>query len=557
MDVDLAGAIAAVAAAVPEREAVVHGDRRRTYREFVDEANRFARVLHERGLGLHRERPELAGYESGQDHLALYLHNGIEFLEANVGAFAARVAPFNVNYRYVDDELVALFADQRARAVVFHSTFAPVVERIAARLPHLEHLFQVADGSGAALARGAVWYHEVIAGLPADPPPVRPSPDDLYVLCTGGTTGTPKGVLWRQADLFVAALGGMSTRTRAEFTSLAELAEEAELKGGKRNLATAPFMHGAAQWTALTTLTHGNTVIVTPGTGSFDPAAVWATVERERVTLVQVVGDSFVRPLLDALDDQDVDSLRIVNNGGAVLSVTAKQRILERLPGRLIVDGLGSSEAGPIGNHMTSDDATTTEFTLGPFGCVLAEGLDRVLDEGDPSVGWLTTRGRIPLGYLNDPERTARTFPVIDGVRYAVAGDRGRYRPDGTVELLGRDAVTINTGGEKVFAEEVEEALLAHPSVADVVVCGRPSERWGNEVVAVVSLRPGASADPDDLRRVAGRSLARYKLPKQIVFRDRVQRSPAGKADYAWARAQAEAADPAAAPAADPSDRRR
>ena len=231
--------------------------------------------------------------------------------------------------------------------------------------------------------------------------------------------------------------------------------------------------------------------------------------------------------------------MRFVNNGGAILSVAAKQRILEQIPGSVVVDGLGSSEAGPIGNH-TADDGTlgATEFTLGPYGCILSEDLDAVIEPGDPALGWLATRGRIPLGYLGDPERTARTFPVVDGQRFAVAGDRGRYRADGTVELLGRDAVTINTGGEKVFAEEVEQAILGHPAVADVIVCGRPSERWGSEVVAVVALRPGADADPDELRATAGRSLARYKLPKQIVFRPQVRRSPAGKADYAWARAQ-------------------
>ncbi len=543
VEFDLAGVIGAIARTVPDRECVVHGEDRRSYRDFVANTNRFANVLHAHGLGLHRDRAELAGFESGQDHLALYLHNGIEFLEANVGAFAARVAPFNVNYRYVDDELVPLFADQRARAVVFHATFAPIIERITPRLPTLDLLVQVEDDSGRDLARGAHWYHELLRDQPSTPPPVSPSPDDLYVLCTGGTTGTPKGVLWRQGDLFVAALGGASSRTRREFTSLEQLVEEATERGGKRNLATAPFMHGAAQWTALTALTHGNTVVITPGTGSLDPAHVWATVERERVTLLQVVGDAFARPLLDELahGDYDVSTVRFVNNGGAILSVAAKQRILEQIPGSVVVDGLGSSEAGPIGNHTADDgDLGATEFTLGPFGCILSEGLDAVIEPDEPAQGWLATRGRIPLGYLGDPERTARTFPVIDGQRFAVAGDRGRYRADGTVELLGRDAVTINTGGEKVFAEEVEQAILRHPAVADVIVCGRPSERWGSEVVAVVALGAGADVDPDELRAIAGRSLARYKLPKQIVFRPQVRRSPAGKADYAWARAQTE-----------------
>lgn len=547
MEFDLSSVIAAVAEAVPDREAVVHGGQRRTYAEFVGRANQFARLLHDHGLGLHAERSTLAAHESGQDHVALYLHNGIEFLEANVGAFAARTAPFNVNYRYVDDELAALLGEQRARAVVFHSRFAPVIDRIAPRLEHLALLVQVADDSDHDLATGALWYDVALAARPTTAPPLSPSPDDLYVLCTGGTTGTPKGVLWRQADLYVAALGGMSTRTRTEFASTADLVTEAVERGAKRNLATAPFMHGAAQWTALTTLTHGNTMVLTPGVGSLDPAAVWTTVERERVTFLQVVGDSFARPLLDELDRHpyDVSSLRILNNGGATLSVDAKQRLLDRIPGLSIVDGLGSSEAGPIGHHMTDRESLEgSTFRLGPFGRVLSADLDAVLDPDDDSVGWLATTGRIPLGYLGDTERTARTFPLIDGVRFAVAGDRGRFRPDGSVELLGRDAVTINTGGEKVFAEEVEQALLRHHAVHDVVVCGRPSVRWGNEVVAIVALRAGAAATPEELCATAGESLARFKLPKLIVFRDQVQRSPAGKADYAWARAQAGEAAP-------------
>jgi acyl-CoA synthetase (AMP-forming)/AMP-acid ligase II len=541
MEFDLSTVIAAIGAAVPDRECVVHGGTRRTYADFCARANQLAHVLHDAGFGLHTDRAALAGHESGQDHLALYLHNGVEFLETNVGAFAARVAPFNVNYRYVDDELVALLTEQRARIVVFHSSFAPIVDRITARLPSVGLLLQVDDDSGHGLARGARWYEEALADRPTTPPPVTPSPDDLYVLCTGGTTGTPKGVLWRQGDIFASALGGVSARTRAEFTSLDELVDEAVSKGGKRNLPTAPFMHGAAQWTALTALTHGNTVVVTPGVGGLDPAAVWATVERERVTLLQLVGDSFARPLLDELDrhDYDVSSLRVVTNGGAILSVEAKQRLLARFPRLLIADGLGSSEAGPIAHHVVDTEAVdATTFALGAHGRVLGADLDRLLEPPDPSIGWLATTGRIPLGYLGDPDRTARTFPVVDGVRYAVAGDRARFRADGTVELLGRDAVTINTGGEKVFAEEVEQAILTHPAVADVVVCGRPSERWGSEVVAVVALRDGETVDAEELREHAASSLARYKLPKQIVFRPAVRRSDAGKADYAWARAQ-------------------
>ena len=542
MEFDLAHVFGAVAEAVADRDAVVHGDRRTSYGELRDRVHQVANLLHGRGLGCHRERSALAGHESGQDHLALYLHNGTEFLEVNLGAYAARVAPFNVNYRYVDDELVALLADQRARAVAYHETYAPVVDRIRHRLPELELLLQVADGSGHSLVDGALWYHEAVASQPTAPPPVDASPDDLYVLCTGGTTGTPKGVLWRQADIYAAALGGTSVRTRQEFTSLEEIAEEAVARAGRRNMATAPFMHGAAQWTALTSLTQGSTLVVPGDVHSLDPVDVWSTVEREGVTLLQIGGDAFARPLLDELDrgSHDVRTLRVLTNGGAILSADSKARFLAHRPGLLIADGLGSSEAGPIASNVAAGDAAaTTVFELGPNGHVLAPDLDGELVAPDPTVGWLASSGRIPLGYLGDPERTARTFPWVGGTRYAVAGDRARFRADGLVELLGRDSVTINSGGEKIFAEEVEQALLDHPAVHDAVVCGRPSTRWGSEVVAVVALRPGTSATADELREAAGAHLARYKLPKDIVFRDRIARSPAGKADYAWARAQA------------------
>nr|WP_249420491.1 AMP-binding protein [Rhabdothermincola salaria] len=538
----MADVIRAVADAVPDRDGIVHGDRRASYRHFRTRVDQVANLLHAHGLGCHHDRAGLANHESGQDHLALYLHNSIEFLEVNVGAYAARVAPFNVNYRYVDDELVPLLADQRARAVAYHETYAPVIDRIRHRLPDLDLLLQVADGSGHGLVEGALWYHEAVADQPTVPPPVETSPDDLYVLCTGGTTGTPKGVLWRQADIYAAALGGTSVRTRREFTSLDEIAEEAVARGGRRNMPTAPFMHGAAQWTALTTLAQGSTLVVPTNVVSLDPVDVWSTVEREGVTLLQIVGDAFARPLLDELDRarHDVSSLRVLTNGGAILSRDSKARFLAHRPGLLIADGLGSSEAGPIASNVAEGDAAaTTVFDLGPNGHILAPDLDGEIGAPDPTVGWLASSGRIPLGYLDDPERTARTFPVADGTRYAVAGDRARFRPDGLVELLGRDSVTINSGGEKIFAEEVEQALLGHPAVHDAVVCGRPSTRWGSEVVAVVALRPGAAATVEELREAAGAHLARYKLPKDIVFRDRIERSPAGKADYAWARAQA------------------
>ncbi|HWL44911.1 MAG TPA: acyl-CoA synthetase [Ilumatobacter sp.] len=548
MEFNIADVIGAVAAAVPDRDGIVHGPHRRSYAELVERSNRFARAIGALGLGCQIERRHLAAYESGQSHLALYLYNGPEYLEALVGAFAARVAPFNVNYRYVEHELVQLLSEQQASGVVFHSEFAPTVDRLRRQLPRLTVFVQVDDGSGNGLLPGAVWYEAALAAATAQRPDLGASPDDLYILCTGGTTGMPKGVLWRQADLFVGALQGASTRLQREYASIAEIVDEAIGRGGRfRTMATAPFMHGAGQWSALTALTHGNTCVLPTEVRTLDPVDVWHTVERERVTMLQVVGDAIVRPLLDEFDrgSYDVSSLRYVVNGGATLSEHAKQRLFERLAGVTLTDGLGTSESGAIAtaNSSTATPPSGSErqsvFEPRPGVVLLSDDQTRRLHPGDDELGWIAASGRMPLGYLGDPDRTARTFVEVAGVRYAIVGDRGVYRADGRIELRGRDSVTINSGGEKIFAEEVEQAILAHEGVADVVVCGRPSPRWGSEVVAIVALRAGIELGADELLATAGQRIARYKLPKAFVFRDSIARSPAGKADYRWAQRQA------------------
>lgn len=540
---NLASIAEAVAAAVPDREFFVHGDVRLTYAEFMDRARRCARVLHDAGLGCRTERLGLAGHQSGQDHLALYLHNGREFLEANVGAYAARVAAFNVNYRYVDEELVGLLGDLDTVAVVFHGTFAPRLARVRDQLPHLRLLLQVDDGSGQPLLPGAVWYEQALAQASAEPLDEVPSPDDLYILCTGGTTGRPKGVLWRQADIWVAALGGTRPADGTEFDSLAEVASHAAAHPAAPTIVIAPFMHGAGQWSALASLTHGNTVVLPDEVTRLSPADILDVCEREKVARMMVVGDAFVRPLLDEYEQhpRDLTALRFLINGGAGLSRASWDRLRANWPWVVMADGLGSSETGTTAMASVADHDPGV-FTPAPTARVLSDDRSRVLAPGADESGWTANLGRIPLGYYRDEAKTAATFPVVDGVRYVVPGDRARYRPDGRIELQGRDSVTINSGGEKIFAEEVEQALLQHPAVQDVVVCGRPSERWGSEVAAVVSLRTGEQADVEGLLTEAARHLARYKLPKVIVFRDVVERSPSGKADYRWARQQVEEA---------------
>jgi acyl-CoA synthetase (AMP-forming)/AMP-acid ligase II len=522
----------AIAATRPDAECLVFRDRRFTWADVTERTRRLANHLIGEGLGCHVEREHLAGHESGQDHLAIYLHNGNEYLESMLGSLKARVAPFNVNYRYVAEELRYLLGDSRARAVVVHSQFAPTLAEVLPELPDLRVILQVPDASGHDLLPGAVWYEDALAAASPDRPAVAWSPDDLYILYTGGTTGMPKGVMWRNGDAMVECFGG--SRSAADIDGFL-----AEAETGLRALLAPPFMHGAGHWMSFHTWLGGGTVFVQSVPERLDPADIWGLVERERLNFLLIVGDAFARPLLDELDrsSYDLSSLTVLLSGGAPLSANLKDEFLRHLPTLMIVDGLGSSEAGGQVSHVSvGANASTGTFELTPGNHVLSADLDRVLEPGDDELGWLAKSGRLALGYLGDRKKTERTYPVIDGVRYAVPGDRARLRTDGTVELHGRDSVTINSGGEKIFAEEVEAAVKAHEGVYDCVVAGRPSERWGNEVVAVVRAREGYDVDEASILREAEKHIARYKLPKSIVFVDEIVRSPSGKADYRWAK---------------------
>jgi fatty-acyl-CoA synthase len=532
----------AIAAARPEREAVVFRERRLTHAQLAERSRRLANALLARGLRVHRERGELAGFESGQDHVALYLYNGPEYLEGMLGACRARAASINVNYRYVEEELFYLLDNCGARAVIYHAEFAPRIARLRAKLPKLELLIQVADDSGERLLPGAVDYEALLAESSAAAPPISPSPDDLYILYTGGTTGMPKGVLWRQADIFAAALGGRRN-DGSEFASREELVAHANSFPPLEALIGPPLMHGAAQWVTFQMWVNGATVLFPSENKRLDPDEFWSLAERERVTNISIVGDAFARPLLDQLARKryDLSALISIGSGGAPLSLANKREFLERFPQARIYDGMGSSEGGSQAINVSSAQTgpSVGKFQVSRGSVVLAEDLSRVLPASDSSLGWLAVTGRVPLGYLGDAAKTARTFPVIDGVRYSVPGDRARHVAGGGIELLGRDSVCINSGGEKIFAEEVEHALKLHPDVFDAVVAGRPSERWGEEVIAVVALRSGAVADRKALLAAAEAHIARYKLPKAFVFVPSIQRSPSGKADYRWAREQA------------------
>lgn len=546
VDVELcvAGICDALAQAHPDRACLVHRDRELTWAAVRDRTRRLASVLAGAGLGIHGDPARARRWESVHDHVALHLHNGPEYLEGMLGAWTARCAPFNVNYRYVADELCHLLDDASAAAVVVHECFTPVLAEVLPRLAEPPRLvLQVADGSGNGLLDGALDYEDALAS--ADPDRVRGiesewSGDDLYLCYTGGTTGLPKAAMWRQADFLVGALG-VRSRDGTEVDSVDELVDAAA-GATLRALPAPPLMHGAAHWNALSCWIAGGTVIIQDHPERFDPDDVLCAVERHGATSLLVVGDPMARPLADRLraGAHDTSSLRHLLSGGAVLSPQLKAELLDLLPGVRIVDVLGSTESGRTGvAGLRRGDDVRSGFAPSSGAAVLRGDRSGLLAPGDAEVGWLARSGRVPLGYLGDRERTEATFPVVDGVRYAVAGDRARWLADGTIELHGRDSVCINTGGEKVFAEEVETAVKAHPAVLDAVVCGRPSERWGEEVVALVQLRGETDVTDEELLGSAAEHIARFKLPKEVIRLDALVRSPAGKADYRWAKAVA------------------
>lgn len=526
----------AIAEQIPDRECLIYRDRRLTWSQITDRTRRLAAVLRAHGLGCTRERSALRGWESGQDHVALYLYNGNEYLEGMLGAYKARCAPFNVNYRYVDEELLYLLDNADATAVIYHAAFAPTLARLRDRLPKVRLWLQVADESGEALLPGALDYEKALADA-APEPPRDLSADDLYILYTGGTTGMPKGVLWRQEDIYLGAMGGpLPERTLEAIVAKAKA-------GGPRSLPAPPFMHGAAHWVAFNLWAVGGTIVVQSEPRRLDPDDIWSTAEREKVNMMTIVGDAFGRPLADQLEKKqyDLSSLLLLTSGGAILTAALKNEFLRLLPNLKLLDAVGSSESGAQASQFSAAGAKATsgDFALAPQSCVLKDDLSGLVEAGSGEIGWFAREGSIPLGYYKDAEKTAKTFPEVGGRRFAIPGDRATVEADGKLKLLGRDSVTINSGGEKIFAEEVEQAIKHHPDVYDCVVVGTPHERWGQQVTALVKLREGARRDDESLRRIAAEHIAQYKMPKRFVYVGEMVRAPSGKADYRWAKARA------------------
>jgi 3-oxocholest-4-en-26-oate---CoA ligase len=531
MHYNLADLWEAVADAVPAREALVCGDRRLTYAQTDERANRLAHHLAASGVG-------------PGDHVALLLYNGTEYLEAMLAAFKIRAVPINVNYRYQEAELRYLLDDSDAEAIVFHRGFAPKLADVADALPRLETYVSVDDGSDdddrALAAIGAVEYERALAASSPERDFGPRSADDLYILYTGGTTGDPKGVMWRSEDIFFAGLGG-GNLGEAPITKPDEIVDR--LDAGRRTLPACPLMHGTAHWFALGTFYAGGTVILSPD-HHLDAPRLWELIARERVTFLVIVGDAFARPLVEALDtldpSLDLSSLTVVLSGGAILSPSVKERWVQRLPGTILIDGFGSSESGGQGSSITAAGGPierAPRFRVDSETTVLDDDL-HVAPVG--VVGKLARRGHVPIGYYKDPAKTAATFPVVDGVRWSVPGDHARIEEDGTITVLGRGSVSINTGGEKVYPEEVEAAVKSHPAVFDAVVVGVPDERWGERIVAVAQLRPDAALTAHELTTHVREQLAPFKAPRDLVVVDHVERSPSGKPDYRWARATAQ-----------------
>ena len=525
----------AIADRVGDREAVVAGERRLTYAQLEDRANRLANHLRANGIG-------------PGDFVGCYLTNGTEYLETLLATFKIRAVPVNVNYRYVAAELRYLFADAGLVAVVCDQRFVPRVAEIASDVPSLRHTLVVPDADADTVDLDAVPdgrdYEEALAAAPCDRPVVEGrGDDDVYVIYTGGTTGMPKGVVWRMGDAFFGCIGGGDPLRMSGPVSSPQETVERIIDFDFNFYALAPMMHAAAQWVSIMWLLCGAKVILHQG--RFDPTVVWRTVEDEKVSFLTVVGDAMARPLLDDWDANgpyEVSSLYSFSNGGAPISPTARARIQAILPNAMFTDGFGSSETGIQGSQRLQpgeDPGNVIRYDNVADGTKVLDLDGHEVEPGSGVVGRIAHTGWIPLRYHNAPEKTAEAFFTVDGRRYVVSGDMATVEADGSVILLGRGSVSINTGGEKVYPEEVEGVLKGHPAVYDTVVVGVPHERWGEQVVAVIQPVEGESPTLADIEPFLREQLAGYKVPRRILLVDEVVRSPAGKADYRWAKSVA------------------
>ena len=512
------------------RECLVANGVRRTYSQMEARANRLAHHLARNGIG-------------PGDHVGIYAQNCVEWVETLWAVFKIRGVWVNINYRYVEDELRYLVANADLKALVFARQYAPRVAAVRDAMPDLVHAIVIEDGSEAELGGiEAIGFEAAMADGSPDRDFARRSGDDRYILYTGGTTGLPKGVLWRHEDVFFALGGGIDQTTGAKATQPSDMIARAEAPGPRTYFSIAPLMHGATQWSVMGRTFVGNKNVLI---AHFDPTEVWRIVAEEQVQALMITGDAMGRPLVEALDEpglkQDLASLFLITSTAAVFSPTVKDDFFRHFPNLLIVDGVGASESGGNGLLLCTKGNTRMlgggpTFKPGPGTVVLDDEL-RVLEPGSERIGKIARTGHIPLEYYKDPVKSAETFFIApDGQRYSMPGDFARVEADGQVTLLGRGSVSINSGGEKIHPEEVEQAIKSHPDAYDAVVIGVPDERFGNRVAAIVQPRPGAAPTLEEIQSHCRKHIAGYKIPRQLTLVAEIERSPAGKPDYRWAK---------------------
>lgn len=521
-----------IASEQPEAPALIRGADVRTWSEFDRRSSALAARLLSAGL-------------TRQSRVAQYLMNSMEYVESLFATFKAAMAPVNTNYRYVADELAYLWIDAGVEAVMFHGSFSDSAAQVRSRVPNVKLWLWVDDGVGSC-PEWAEPYEAVAASgteFPSDAP--ARSGDDLFLLYTGGTTGQPKGVMWRQDDLF-CVLNRSATIKYSEDGTLDSIREGLAAAGDARArvIPAAPLMHGTAAFSAFAVLDSGGAVVLCENT-KFDPKELLDTVQANRVTDLSIVGDAFAKPLLDALDANpqrwDISSLKVILSSGVMWSAPVKDGLIGHAPNLLCVDTLGSSEAVGLARSISSSRGTakTAGFKLGPDAQVIRDDGTPVTP-GSGETGLVAIAGRAPIGYFNDPEKSAKTFREIGGRRWTTPGDFATVDEDGTVTLLGRGSGCINTGGEKVFPEEVEESIKLHPNVHDAVVVGAPHERFGQQVIGFIETNSGESLDPGELRAQLQDRLAGYKVPRHLVIVDSIGRAANGKVDQARWKAEAE-----------------
>ncbi|MEE2961653.1 MAG: acyl-CoA synthetase [Myxococcota bacterium] len=530
MNYNIATILESIADLDPNREAVIAGNKRLTFKELDERANRVAHSLEKAGIG--------AG-----DHVGLYLYNCVEFLEVLVGTLKVRAVPININYRYVEDELVYLFTDADLKCVVFNREFATRLHETAPRTPKVIRYIYVedgADGSVDGLPNCGEYEATLKDSSMARGFPERSS-NDLFIVYTGGTTGMPKGVMWRHEDLFYAGLqGGNPGGEHHETPDLVAKTIAAGEALGMTFLPAAPFIHGAAQWTALIGWFGGCKIIVVPGK-SFEPEKVAKAIQDENATTVTLVGDAMIRPFTDVVKTgkYDLSCLMVVVSAGAILSESVKNELQEVLPEAMILNNFGATETGHQGASFESGENGRPIFSMDESNGVIDSEM-MFVEPGSSKSGNLARSGRLPIGYYNDPEKTAKTFVELDGKRWFISGDIAKVSEDGMIEVLGRGAVCINTGGEKVYPEEVEQALKECPDVMDVLVVGIDDEKWGQKVTAVIQPRAGKVLNSEHVIEFCRKKVANYKVPKHVSFVDSISRHPSGKPDYLWAKTIAE-----------------